>query len=333
MATPPETNSASTTRILRPSRISFRPDLDRRHDVRQAKHVDRQARRHEVVAAVTLLDDEAEQADDDAAMQRFRVPWPVRDRRWNEAVTVWGEEGLILRCICHWRATMADFARQNQERLICRHSSRTLSSVSEAMALDASASNRSRAINCDSAQMAAPRTSALSSASRPSAASARPASPELPIAISTLRTKRSRPMRLTGDFEKCARKAASSSCASSRKPGALQLVARGELGLAAFLRELVPGADRETIVAAIDAIADRLAKFVRDRSLVLDGEVGNAAPRIELVGRGKRRGRTDVETGLARAAMIVSRPRRAAGRAWCRSRRETARSRTRARPG
>src|SRR5882724_13417870 len=86
--------------------------------------------------------------------------------------------------------------------------------------------------------------------------------------------------------------------------GRAQLVARGELGLAAFLRELVPGAGRETIVAAIDAIADRLAKLVRDRSLVLDGEVGNAAPRVELVGRGKRRGRTDVETGLARAAMI-----------------------------
>src|SRR5258708_6967337 len=83
-----------------------------------------------------------------------------------------------------------------------------------------------------------------------------------------------------------------------------QLVTRGELGLAAFLRELVPRAGRETIVAAIDAIADRLAEFVRDRSLVLDREIGNAAPRVELVGRGKCRGRTDLETGLAGAAMV-----------------------------
>ena len=46
------------------------------------------------------------------------------------------------------------------------------------------------------------------------------ASPELPIAISTLRMKRSRPMRLTGDFENNARKAASSSRARSASSGA-----------------------------------------------------------------------------------------------------------------
>ena len=67
--------------------------------------------------------------------------------------------------------------------------------------------------------------------------------------------------------------------------GRAQFVARGEFGFAAGLRELVPRADREAIVAAIDAVADRFAKLVRDRALVLDGEIGNAAPRIELVGR------------------------------------------------
>ena len=78
-----------------------------------------------------------------------------------------------------------------------------------------------------------------------------------------------------------------------------QGVARGEFGFAAGLRELVPRAGGETIVAAIDAVADRLAEFVRYRSLALDREVGNAASRIELVGCGKRRGRTDIEAGLA----------------------------------
>src|SRR5947209_10593030 len=72
----------------------------------------------------------------------------------------------------------------------------------------------------------------------------------------------------------------------------------------AFLRKLVPRADCKAIVAAIDAIADGLSKFVRDRSLVFDREIGNATPRIELVGRGESRGRADIEAGMARAAMI-----------------------------
>jgi hypothetical protein len=38
-----------------------------------------------------------------------------------------------------------------------------------------------------------------------------------------------------------------------------QILTRGELALAAGLREFVPGAYRETIVAAEDAIADRAA--------------------------------------------------------------------------
>ena len=80
-----------------------------------------------------------------------------------------------------------------------------------------------------------------------------------------------------------------------------------ERDLVRGLRELVPRADRETIVAAIDAIADRLAEFARDVALVLDGEIGNAAPRIDLVGRGERARRTDVEAGVARAAMIALR--------------------------
>jgi hypothetical protein len=40
---------------------------------------------------------------------------------------------------------------------------------------------------------------------------------------------------------------------------------------------------------------------------VLDGEVGNAAPRIEPIGRRERRGRANVEAGLAGAAMVALR--------------------------
>ena len=46
------------------------------------------------------------------------------------------------------------------------------------------------------------------------------------------------------------------------------------------------------------------AELVRDRPLVLDGEVGDAAPRIEPVGRREGVGRADVEAGAAGAAMI-----------------------------
>src|ERR1700730_9833058 len=81
-------------------------------------------------------------------------------------------------------------------------------------------------------------------------------------------------------------------------------ITRGEFCFAPGLRELIPRADGEAIVAAIDAVADRLTEFVRDRTLVFDGEIGNAAPGIELVGCWKRRGRADIEAGLARAAMV-----------------------------
>jgi hypothetical protein len=84
-----------------------------------------------------------------------------------------------------------------------------------------------------------------------------------------------------------------------RKRGRTQIFACGEFCFAPGLREFVPGADREAIVAAIDAVANGLAEFVRDRALVFDGEIGNAASRIELVGRRKRRGRADVEAGPA----------------------------------
>src|SRR5207253_2678785 len=72
-----------------------------------------------------------------------------------------------------------------------------------------------------SAQTAAPRTSAEESSNSRIASGASAASPELPIAISTLRTKRSRPVRLIGDFENSLRNAASSRRARSARRGAV----------------------------------------------------------------------------------------------------------------
>src|SRR6185295_14183287 len=76
----------------------------------------------------------------------------------------------------------------------------------------------------------------------------------------------------------------------------------GEPGFAPLLRKLVPRTHRKAVVAAVDAVADQRAQFARDRTFVLDGEIGDAAPRIEPVRRRKRRGRADVEAGAAAAA-------------------------------
>src|SRR5208337_5550141 len=81
-----------------------------------------------------------------------------------------------------------------------------------------------------------------------------------------------------------------------------QVFARRELRLTPLLRELVPRTNGETIVAAVDPIADRCAQFARDRPFQLDRQVGNAAPRVEPVRRGKRLCRTRVEAGAAGSA-------------------------------
>jgi hypothetical protein len=85
MLTPPLTNSDHA-----------RGHLDRRQG-RQPEHIHRQPRRHEAFGSVALLDHRGEQPDDDAAVQRFRVPRPARGIGGNEGVAVFGEEGLI----CH----------------------------------------------------------------------------------------------------------------------------------------------------------------------------------------------------------------------------------------
>ena len=104
--------------------------------------------------------------------------------------------------------------------------------------------------------------------------------------------------------------------------------ARGrKSGSCAALGEFVPRADREAIVAAIDAVADRRAKLERDHALVLDRQVRDAAPRVEPIGRGERRGRAGVETAPAGAAMVGLGRRRDRAPGSDRSRRETATSR------
>ena len=74
---------------------------------------------------------------------------------------------------------------------------------------------------------------------------------------------------------------------------------RRERGLA------VPWAGVLAEVAAEHPVADAGAQLARDGAAVLDGEVRDAAPRIELVGGGKGPRGADVEAGGALAAMVA----------------------------
>jgi hypothetical protein len=84
-----------------------------------------------------------------------------------------------------------------------------------------------------------------------------------------------------------------------------QILALGELRLASDLSEFVPGADREAIVAAEDPVADLGPQLCRDGALVLDGEVRDAAPGIELERGREGVRRAGVEAAAAGAAMVA----------------------------
>src|SRR3546814_9719074 len=73
------------------------------------------------------------------------------------------------------------------------------------------------------------------------------------------------------------------------------------------LRKLVPRADGEAVVAAVDAVAHGRAQRARNVPLVLDGEVGDAASGVEPVRADEGLRRTDVQAAPARAAMIALR--------------------------
>src|SRR5690606_23712682 len=80
-----------------------------------------------------------------------------------------------------------------------------------------------------------------------------------------------------------------------------------QLGMRRRARELVPGTDGETIVAAVDPVPHQRPQLLRDLPLVLDREIRDAAPRIEPVGRRKGAGRACLEAPRAGAAAVAAR--------------------------
>ena len=75
-------------------------------------------------------------------------------------------------------------------------------------------------------------------------------------------------------------------------------------------RELVPGAGGQAVVAAVDAVAHGRPELLRPRPGVLDGEIGEAAARIDLERGGEGVGRAGAQARVAAAAPRPARPRR-----------------------
>ena len=90
-----------------------------------------------------------------------------------------------------------------------------------------------------------------------------------------------------------------------RQLGIVQLVARLEVALIGGPGEAVPGADQLAVIAAEHPIADQWAQLDGDCALEFDGQVGNAASRIQHIRTDKGRGRADVQAGAAAPAVFA----------------------------
>ncbi len=80
-------------------------------------------------------------------------------------------------------------------------------------------------------------------------------------------------------------------------------MSRLEIRLGRELRVAIPRADQLAVVAAVDAIADRTAELLGDRTVELDREIGDAASRIEFVGRHDRACRAGLDARGTAAAV------------------------------
>ncbi len=161
-------------------------------------------------------------------------------------------------------------------------------------------SGRSRS----SAQTAAPLTSGAASSISRSASSASAGVLEFPMAINTLRTKRARPIRFTGEPAKSLRKAPSSSRASSRRGGASKTARASSFACRPAWANLFHGqtARQSSQPKMRFPMSGRRSRGNGAR--VLDRQVGDAAAGVEPIGGREGVGRADVETGAAAPAMV-----------------------------
>ena len=79
-----------------------------------------------------------------------------------------------------------------------------------------------------------------------------------------------------------------------------------EIGFAGVLGEAIPGTHELAVVAAENAVADAFAQVFGNAAFVFDGQVGNAAPGIQFIGRHNGVGGADGDAGFALAAMVFA---------------------------
>ena len=102
---------------------------------------------------------------------------------------------------------------------------------------------------------------------------------------------------------RCARGTPLRSTQTVAQPRSVEPVPRLEIRMRGGARELVPRAHELAVVASVDAVAHHAPQLRRNRAVQLDGEIGDAAPRIELLRRGDRAGGAGGYTRRAGAAV------------------------------
>src|SRR5690606_7963567 len=91
------------------------------------------------------------------------------------------------------------------------------------------------------------------------------------------------------------------------EPCPVEALAGGKVAERSRTREAVPRTGELAVVAAVDPVADRRAQRFGNRTLVLDGEVRDAAPRVQPVGRDDRAGGAGVDAAGAAPAVLADR--------------------------
>jgi hypothetical protein len=124
-----------------------------------------------------------------------------------------------------------------------------------------------------------------------------------PSATAMLRSQRSWPLRRIARALGAAQEFVFLPREQLDQRGPVEVVADAEIRLVAAHRELVPRAHQLAVVAAEDAVADQRAQGFVDAAFVFDGEVADAATRVQAVRRDDRLGRADLDAARAAAAV------------------------------
>src|SRR3954465_1957188 len=84
----------------------------------------------------------------------------------------------------------------------------------------------------------------------------------------------------------------------------VQSMADGEIRRLRFLRKAVPGADKLAVITAVNPIAHHWPQFLGNVTLVFNGQIGNAAPCVQLIGTNDGARRANIDASAASAAMF-----------------------------